>query len=471
MSALLASLVCVCGIAGLFYLDRDKTYRTSKALWLPVIYLCLSWSRPVSFWLNITPPSGANAQLEGSPLDTGIFVVLLTFAVGVLIRRKSKTGALLAANWPILLYFFYCLVSVTWSYHPGASFKHWIRATSDLAMGLIVVTDARPVAALKRLTSRVGFLLFPTSMLFIKYYATLGRGYSPDGRQMYTGVTTDKNLLGVMVLVLSLCALWQVTTLLGSKGQPDRKRRLTAQSILLAFGVVLLDRANSVTSIACFILGGGLILMMGLRVIKSRPTRVHALCLVIVLFAAFAQLLGGQDAILHALGRAPNLTGRTDIWAAVIPAVPNSVIGAGFESFWIGPDVVKFQRAMVGWWHPENLNEAHNGYIEVYLNLGWIGVCLISLILINGYWRAVGAFRRNPSVGSLMLAYVIVSAVYSITEAGFRSPNPMWIFMLLAIVSSTGVTAGLFSEPVKRERSRSKNSAPMVNAYRSGSVG
>jgi O-antigen ligase len=229
--------------------------------------------------------------------------------------------------------------------------------------------------------------------------------------------------------------------------------------------------ANSVTSIACFILGGGLILIMGLHVIKRRPTRVHALCLVIVLLAAFAQLLGGQDAILHALGRAPNLTGRTDIWAAVIPAVPNSVIGAGFESFWIGPDVVKFQRAMVGWWHPENLNEAHNGYIEVYLNLGWVGVVLISLILISGYRRAVAAFRLNPSVGSLMLAYVIVSAVYSITEAGFRSPNPMWIFMLLAIVSSTGVTAGFFGERVTRDRAGSRSSFPMASAYRSGSVG
>ena len=27
---------------------------------------------------------------------------------------------------------------------------------------------------------------------------------------------------------------------------------------------------------------------------------------------------------------------------------------------------------------PKFLNEAHNGYIEVYLNLGWVGVSLIS---------------------------------------------------------------------------------------------
>ncbi len=61
----------------------------------------------------------------------------------------------------------------------------------------------------------------------------------------------------------------------------------------------------------------------------------------------------------------------------MIPAVPNAIVGAGFESFWISPSVQNFWRKLVGWWHPEGLNEAHDGYIEVYLNLGWIGVCLI----------------------------------------------------------------------------------------------
>jgi O-antigen ligase len=128
----------------------------------------------------------------------------------------------------------------------------------------------------------------------------------------------------------------------------------------------------------------------------------------------------------------------------VISAAPNPILGAGFESFWISPAVQNFQQKMIGFWHPENLNEAHDGYIEVYLNLGWIGVCLISLVLIDGYRRAVAAFRLNPSVGGLMLAYIIAAVVYSITEAGFRMLDPIWIFLLLAVVSSSGVTAGLF---------------------------
>ncbi len=52
----------------------------------------------------------------------------------------------------------------------------------------------------------------------------------------------------------------------------------------------------------------------------------------------------------------------------------------------------------------------------------------------------------NPSVGGLMLAYIIAAAVYSITEAGFRMLDPIWIFLLLAVVSASGVVAGLFGD-------------------------
>jgi len=444
MNPSLASLICACGIAALFYLDKDRSVRTSKALWLPVVYLWIVGSRSVSVWLGVTPPDGTNVQIDGSPLDAAVFGVLLATAIVLLIRRSSRTRTLLAANWPILIYVFYCLISVAWSYHPEVAFKRWLKACEDVAMVLVILTEGLPGAAFRRLVSRVGFLLFPASVLLIKYYDSLGRGYDPSGGISNTGVTTNKNELGLIVLVISLGALWNVRALLIHNDEPRRGRRLVAQGTLLTFGIVLLQMAHCATATACFVLGGGLMLATGLRAIRIRPARVHILCLAIILVGGVALLVGGEGNAAHALGRQSNLSGRTEIWAAVIPAVSNPIVGDGFESFWIGPDVQKVWRSLSGWWHPEDLNEAHNGYIEVYLNLGWIGVGLISLILISGYRRAVAAFRLNSSIGGLMLAYIIVSAVYNITEAGFRSPHSMWIFLLLAIFSAGGIPAGLF---------------------------
>jgi O-antigen ligase len=442
MNPSLASIICVCGIAGLFYLDRGDSADTSKALWVPVAWMWIVGSRPVSLWLGL-PPTGGNVQLEGSPVDAAVFAVLLAAAVVVLIHRGGPTRAFLSANWPILIYFLYCLVSIFWADFPGVAFKKWIKAIGDLAMILLIVTEARPVAALGRLLTRTGFLLLPTSVLFIKYYDKLGRGYTVDGATMNTGVTTNKNMLGVILLVISLGTVWRFLSLLRTKSHPNRGRHLLAQGVLLAFGISLLVMADSVTSLVCFVLGTVLILATEMQRIKTRPGRVHILVAMIVLAGGLAMLLG-QSTVTNALGRQSNMSGRTEIWAAVIPAVPNPVVGAGFESFWIGPSARKVWSSLVGWYHPEWINEAHNGYIEVYLNLGWVGVVLISFVLVSGYSRAIAAFRLNPSVGSLMLAYITVAAVYSITEAGFRMLGPTWIFLLLAVVSASGVVKGLF---------------------------
>ena len=54
MSFLLAIIVCIAGVAGLFHFDRDRPLRTSRALWLPVIWLWIVGSRSVSEWLQIS---------------------------------------------------------------------------------------------------------------------------------------------------------------------------------------------------------------------------------------------------------------------------------------------------------------------------------------------------------------------------------------------------------------------------------
>jgi len=446
MSSWTALVVYTLGIAGLFFLDRDSSIRPSKALWLPVIWLCIVGSRPVSIWLGVNSIDQLDRQLlDGSPTDRLVFLILLAVGILVLIHRSQRTSVLPRASWPILLYFFYCLVSIIWSDFPDIALKRWSKGLGDLVIVLIVVTDADPLAALKRLLSRVGFVLVPASILVIKYFGDLGHAYDPFiGTQMNIGVATDKNMLGVTTFVLSLGALWRVLTLIRDSHQPNRSRHLLAQSTLLLFGLALLVMAHSATSVACFTLGAGLMLAtIGLSVSKFPPALVHTLVLGILVTGGLTIALGSEASVVHALGRETNLTGRSAIWEAVIPMAPNPLLGAGFESFWLGSRL----NAM---WHAFPVfrpNEAHNGYIEVYLNLGWVGVVLIGLVLVNGYRRSTTVIRHDSTLGALMLAYVISAGFYSITEAGFRMLDPIWIFLLLATAASTYFSSHAPGEP------------------------
>ena len=455
MNSLVASLVYACGIAGLFYLDRDKSIRTSKALWLPVVYLWLVGSRPVSDWLGVAAAAGTDVQLDGSPVDRALFAALLIAAICVLVQRGPRTLSFLNANGPILIYFLFCLLSILWSDFPVVALKRWTKAIGDVLMILIVVTDEQPVPALRRLFSRTGFLLIPVSLLLIKYYPSLGRGYDRwSGTQIFTGVTLNKNSLGVITFVLLLGAVWRVLALLRSD-EMHRRRHLLAQGTLLALGVYLLMITNSATSSVCFIIGSGLLLTTSLRFVRRNAAAVHVLVLALVLITSFSILLGGTTSGANVLGRDATLTGRTNIWEAVIPMAPNPLVGAGFESFWLSPRVYdRLSRLFPGL----PLNEAHNGYIEVYLELGWVGLGLIGLISIDGYRRSVKAFRREPALGGLLIAYILCAMIYSVTEAGFRMMDPIWIFFLLGVIEASNIAAGvsvMASQPLDASTARS----------------
>jgi exopolysaccharide production protein ExoQ len=437
MNSSFASVLCIAGIASLFYANRNRSLRTSKALWLPILWLLIIGSRPVSVWLGITPElATAEQAAEGSPLDAIIFGVLLAVAIMVLIRRKERLSFCLKANWPCLIYFAYCILSVLWSDFPGIAFKRWIKAVGDLAMVLVLATDHKPEAAFGRVISRVGFILMPASVLLIKYFAELGRGYDPDGNPMNNGVATQKNSLGLITLVIALGAMWHFLNVLQVKRQRNRTRVLLAQGTLLAFCIAVLVMAQSATSIACFILGAILLLAAHMPMIRRRPRAMHTLVVLMFLSGGVIKILGGQAAVVHALGRKPDLTGRADIWSAVLSVASNPIVGAGFESFWLGPRLELVYSRLSGYQH---VNEAHNGYIEVYLNLGLIGVGLVAIILISGYRGAISTFRRHPEFGGLMLAYVAAAAFYGISEAGFRMLSPMWMFLLFAVVSSRSI--------------------------------
>jgi len=108
----------------------------------------------------------------------------------------------------------------------------------------------------------------------------------------------------------------------------------------------------------------------------------------------------------------------------------NPLLGTGFESFWLGDRPRLIQRT-----YELILNEAHNGYLEVFLNLGWIGVALLAIVFATGYRNIAMALRREPDTGSLRLAYFITAVAYNCTESAIRIMHPVWIFFLLATIA------------------------------------
>jgi len=377
------------------------------------------------------PPADQYA-MEGSPIDRIVYTGLLAIGLIVLATRRQQIGRILRANGPVLLFFGFCAMSLLWSDYPDVAFKRWSKALGDLVMVLVVVSDREPYAAVKRLLSWLTFLLIPISVLFIKYYPELGKGYGRwDYMPIYTGVTTNKNALGAICLFLGGASLWRFLSAYHEPKSASRKRLLLAHGVILGMVAWLFWMANSMTALSCFLLGAIVMIGASSKAVFRKPVIVPILIAAMLLVSVGVLLLGQYPGILQTMGRNPTLTDRTEIWSTILASAGNPWVGTGFESFWLGPRLQRIWSSFS--WQPF---EAHNGYLEIYLNLGWAGIALLALVLATGYRTVMVAWRRKQPASSLMLAYFVIALIYNFTEAAFfRMMAPAWIFSLLAITA------------------------------------
>ncbi len=437
MTQLLGTLVCIAAIAWLFVLDRDAGVRPSKALWIPTIWLLINASRGVSTWMHPNPGvTLAQQYTEGSPLDATIYGILIAAGLLVLNLRSRQVRNFLRQNGPLLVFFAYCALSVVWSDDPFIAFKRWSKSVGDLVMVMVIVTDPYPLAAIKRVFARVAFVLLPVSVLFIVCYPGLGSAYSPeDGAMMYFGVTTFKNLLGMISMVFGLSSLWSFVNAYLDRAMRDRRQHLMAHGAMVATAIWLIVRANSMTSLSCLALAGAVMVLISQPWVARRRAGIHVIFWTAIALPLFALFIDTVGTLVHSLGRNATLTGRTSIWRAVLSMHTNPWVGTGFESFWLGNRLQAVWNMSV-----KGIQEAHNGYIELYLNLGWVGLVLLAWLMVAGYRHAVLALRRDPVEGRLRLTFFAAALIYSLTEAGFRMLSPIWLAFLLAV---SGVTADL----------------------------
>ncbi len=432
MSHQVSNLVALAFVLGLTLVERKAEVRISKALWIPTIWMLIVGSRPVSEWMNLSVNTTlAQRFSEGSPVDAAVFGILMFAALYVLNARAASVRKFVQGNYPLVVFFAYCAVSALWSDASAIAFKRWVKAVGDILMVLVVLTDPEPEEALRRLLSRMSFVLLPLSVIFIKFFPDLGSSFDPvDKVTMYIGITDFKNELGLISMICGLGSLWMLLRALESPGMAHRARNLTVHGLMAGMALWLVLKADSMTSLSCLGLASAVLIMTTRRWVAAHDGYLLALTSGAIAVALIALFMDSGGTMVGSLGRNATLTGRTQIWSAVLSQHTNPLLGVGFESFWLG------SRMQAVWdLSQKGIEEAHNGYLEMYLDLGWLGLLALGVLIVTGYRHAIDAFRSNPSEGGLRLAFFTASLIYSLTETGFRMLSPIWIVFLVAITA------------------------------------
>jgi O-antigen ligase len=334
-----------------------------------------------------------------------------------------RTGWIRTVPFTLLLLMGWCWLSLIWAIEPAIATRRLLLTTFIFAIAFAAVEAAGTVRALKAIAA---LLLVNYLAVALSPQAVHQPGESVDFALVgnWRGVTNHKNYVG------AICAVTVIVLMLG-----PRLVRPLLNLAAIAAALYFLWRTQSKTSMAmlAFALGiAGLYLIAtprGRRLLM--PATLLALLLVQLAFGAEI-----MTRISDYLSEPAALTGRTDIWVALLDyAHANPWLGAGYGSFWdIGPD-----GPMMGLGWVEEVLTGHNGYLDLLVQVGVPGLALAVVgMIVVPLWRATQAGDAYPRQGALLLSLLVFSIGHNFLESSLLSRDLVVGVVFLLAVALTG---------------------------------
>jgi len=257
----------------------------------------------------------------------------------------------------------------------------------------------------------------------------MSRQYDPStGVPTFSGAATSKNTLGVLCLGSGLFFFWDKLTSWSKRKYLKVKMIIIVNIALTVMTLWVINMSSSATSRLCLALG--CLVLLAARGRKGKiPTYLKILVPTVISLYGVLAFGFGVDinaVVAGLLGRDPTLTGREDIWKVVLSVSTNPLLGAGYESFWLGLRLQKIWQFFPG------INEAHNGYLQTYLQLGFVGLSLLGWMLIS-FFRSISKRHAPTDFASFCLALWTVLSIYNVTEAAFQG-GLLWLSLLLGVI-------------------------------------
>lgn len=430
MSPRLALALTAALIFWLFRRDMRLRKLPSRALWIPGVWLALVGSKSITLWLaGFGIYVGGASNLEGNPVDMVVFVGLIGSAAVVLMRRGFDWGGFVQRNKALVVIYLYLALSALWAEYSLPTLKRALKDFGGVLVVLVLLTEVDPLQAMRIVYVRVSYLLFPLSVVLIKYFPSVGRTPDRAGSSLFTGVCTHKNTLGLTVFVFGLFLvidLWQMKQRREVR-QGKADERIRYGMLAMAFWLLLI--CDSKTSLVCLILGCALIWATGRLLQMQDPKRMLFRCLAIIVCVATLEVAFNISGIvLETLGRDRTLTGRTEIWEMVKDKHTDPLFGCGFYSFWSTTKAEEIAVLFKG-----ALASAHNGLLEMYLDCGGIGVALLVLLLLTWGRRSIQRMLQGAVRGRIAVTFWILAIIYNFSETDYFRLEPLW-FTLLAMM-------------------------------------
>lgn len=391
-------------------------------------------------------PAGVTGEVPESTLLRYLWLPFYgLIVVGLFFAARQAWRAATRAPWLILLALL-AVASAMWSIDPELSFRRGVALLATTLMGVYLAARFDWLTAL-RLLGVVWFGLMAASLVA----GLIAPGFAQMSEihvGAWMGGWSEKNALGghaARASFLFAFLAWRDAT----------HRKWWACGLVVAILLLLLSR--SATALLAAVLGLG-ILFAAWWLLKGRLWSLALVWsgVVVVGLVALAYLTM-PDIVLGLLGKDETLTGRTEIWASLGDAIEKKpLLGYGYLAYWgVDSETRYWLERAVGW----NAPSGHNGWLDLAVSLGLVGVAIYAIDLMLTLWRAARVSLASPT-GVFALGFLAQFLMFAMSESIVIAQNSiLWAtYVFVGAKLALGARQSQSITPL--------NTAPSVGAAR-----
>jgi exopolysaccharide production protein ExoQ len=365
---------------------------------------------------------------EGIAQFIWVAIYVITFVLAW--KRRHQLLSLCWSDKGLLALTGWACLSVLWSGMPAVTARHGVALIGTFVFGAYLAQRFTPKELLRLILWAFGItiavsifacILFPSYGIFVDELT---------GESAWRGVFSGKNELG-RVIVFAMMGLATLSASVRSFWY------LTA--VIAGFWVVFMT--NAITSVIYFPVALIIVfLVRRYQLHKGSRKKLIFLTSTLVILSAFV-LYNRWESFTESVGKDPNLTGRTILWTLSVPHIAERpILGHGLDSFWYDPaGPVAELRAASGWREAPN---AHNGIINLWIDVGLIGVLLFLWSYAGSIRNAIRLINANGSPeATWYFVFFVLLFLYGLTEISFLIRNEIfWILYISSALAVRGQT-------------------------------
>jgi O-antigen ligase len=389
---------------------------------------------------------GANDLDCPSYIRGGIKLASYASLPFLIMGQRNRFAYVVTRDIPLLILLGTAVLSVFWSVAPDSTIeesKALVRAT---LFGAYLATRYTPKEQMQLLTWVIGLSAFPSLVV--------GVALPSYGTQIVNHVTAWKGIftfkqylartmtIGSMVLLLTIL---------------DSRKYRWVMLAMLSVTVVLNLLSTSKTGLGVFVLS---ICSLPLyKVVKQKNYKQQTFLLIIVLILstgiAVLILSNREFIVVDVMGKDLELNGRSEVWTlAIQKGLEQPWLGYGYAGFW-SSEASDF--VLLNSWAELRSSgtrmHAHSGYIDLFLQLGWLGILLFMVSLLIVFIKIFSLLYLTKKIEYFwMLQMILIILFFNYTELiTFLTPSIWWIYYV-SISLSTAVEL----RRIKREKLKIK---------------